>query len=127
MRQVIASVLVGAIAYAVSADAIAGAVTLYVTGADLQSEFAAHTRAEQKTADLSDAIKSGDVVGYVTGVADVASIQGLICVPSDVSKKQLVAIVKRYFEQNPDKWNQPAPDLVLAALKPNFACSGSKP
>jgi len=64
-------------------------------------------------------------MGYVSGVSD--SLGGvLICYPSNVTLGQVNAIVIKYIENNPDKWNQNASFLVSNPLIKTFPCKKTK-
>jgi len=44
------------------------------------------------------------------------------CEPSGVTRGQLTAIVQKFLEQNPERWSQPAHQLVGEAFKKAFPC-----
>jgi len=44
------------------------------------------------------------------------------CEPSGINKGQLLAIVQKFLEQNPERWSEPAHRLVSEALKKAFPC-----
>jgi hypothetical protein len=56
--------------------------------------------------------------GYVTGVYDATRFQ--YSYPPNVTRGQLCAIVAKYLKEHPERWNQPASDLVIEALKQAF-------
>ena len=64
-------------------------------------------------------------MGYVSGVSD--TLNGiLICYPKNVTLGQVNAIVIKYIENNPDKWNQSANYLISAPLMKIFPCKKKK-
>lgn len=72
-------------------------------------------RSDPSTNWMSD----GLYVGYVTGVFDATS--GILFdPPRKVTGLQVYSIVTKYLKENPEKWNQPASDLVLEALRKAF-------
>lgn len=74
---------------------------------------------------LSDAkwYGSGVSLGFVSGVAHVAIQYGIVCPKSSVSAKQLIAITKKYVEDNPSHWQLPAETLATNALIQAFPCT----
>jgi len=64
-------------------------------------------------------------VNYIFGVHD--SLEGvLICTPSNVTGRQIIAIVGKYIDNHPEKWNQPAQYLVVPPLMNAFPCKKKK-
>ena len=59
---------------------------------------------------------------YVRGVADSLWLSGP-CVPPDATPGQLVAIVRKYINENPQFWNEPAVAIVRTALREAFQCN----
>jgi hypothetical protein len=57
---------------------------------------------------------------YMFGVIDTKF--STYCIPGGVIPGQLMEIVKRYLEQNPDKRHLAAPVLINMALNKNFPC-----
>jgi hypothetical protein len=56
--------------------------------------------------------------GYILGVHDATTI--LYGDMGGVPIQQILGIVSRYLKTHPDKWNGPASDLVIEALKEAF-------
>lgn len=55
--------------------------------------------------------------------SDVAKdVKQTICLPSGVTNRRLIDIVKKYVQDNPKKRNQPASGLVFLALTDIFPC-----
>lgn len=64
-------------------------------------------------------------MSYIFGVHD--SLEGiLICTPSKVNGRQIIAIVGKYIDNHPEKWNQPASYLVVPPLLNAFPCKKKK-
>ena len=64
---------------------------------------------------------SGLFDGYVAGVVDAGD--GLVfCTGSGVTAGQNSAVVAKYINNNPEKWNKNADLLVVDALKKAFPC-----
>ena len=73
----------------------------------------------------NDALGYGIYIGYVAGVRD--SIDGvLFCIPKDVDSDQILAIVRKYIKNNPEKWNKGNWNLVVTPLKEAFSCKKKK-
>ena len=65
----------------------------------------------------------GNYAGFILGVCDAYSLNELICLGNGVTKGQILAIVAKFLKANPERWNEPAFFLVVAALKGAFPCS----
>ena len=62
---------------------------------------------------------------YIFGVLD--SIEGiLVCTPNNTNGRQIFAIVSKFINDNPDKWNKSAWNLVYEPLKKTFPCKKKK-
>ena len=57
--------------------------------------------------------------GYVSGISD-AYDEILFNSPLDSKSGQLYAIIVKYLNENPEKWNEPARNLVINALQKAF-------
>lgn len=67
----------------------------------------------------------GVYAGYVSGVSD--ALDGTVyCIPSQTTIRQSNAIVKKYLEANPEKWNEPGSMLIVEALSKAFPCKRGK-
>lgn len=68
--------------------------------------------------------------GYVTGIVDtIESLQSrgilprdALCIPEESTKGQLVDVVLKYLEQNPERRHLEAGSLVPEALNRAFPC-----
>jgi Rap1a immunity proteins len=63
-------------------------------------------------------------MGYVVGVID--SNYDLIFFPPDVTVEQLFRAVGKYLDVHPEKWQEPAVNLVLQALMEHLSGEESK-
>lgn len=64
---------------------------------------------------------SGLFSGYVSGVVDMGD-NILFCTSAGVTAGQYGAIVAKYINNNPEKWNINAHYLVVSALEEAFPC-----
>lgn len=100
---------------------ISNATISFWDGYQLKEWSDAVDRIAHNTTNSTDFLNNGYFTGYIVGVAEM--LDGLIiCVPSGVKVGQLRGIVQKYIKANPEKWNRPAGELVLDALKPAFPC-----
>ena len=68
-----------------------------------------------------DITPAGALMGYVVGVGEV--LDGVAsCLPKGASVGQITAVVQKYLHAHPEKWNEPAKDIVSQALKQAFPC-----
>ena len=56
--------------------------------------------------------------GYVRGVAEVISV--FYDIPSDFIAEESNYLVGKYLDQHPERWNEPAVKLVVAAFERRF-------
>jgi len=63
---------------------------------------------------------------YIFGVVDVLEDAGYICIPSNVTGRQLFAIVIKYIDNHPEEWNKTASYLVETPLLGTFPCKKKK-
>ncbi len=92
----------------------------FVTGNELVNEMHEDEKAYAKTG--GSQFQSGRYIGFVAASYDVASELGKICPSSAVTLGQAMAIVTKYLKSNPEKWSDPAADLVYLALTAAFPC-----
>ena len=106
---------------AIAAPGLSRGSTYYLDGNDLIEHAADDDRAKSGAARVEDYHGAARLIGYVLGVVD--SLDGnAFCIPDNVLAKQHTAIVKKYLQENPDQWNQPARRLIVSALASPFPC-----
>jgi hypothetical protein len=86
----------------------------FISGNDLVIYMREYEKDERGDTSASD-IEASRYIGYVIGVYDAHRF--LFDSPSGTSIGQVCAIVAKYLNEHPEKWNQTASDLVLEALK----------
>lgn len=59
--------------------------------------------------------------GYVSSLAEVF-FETEYCPPENFTDSQAAAIVWKWLKANPERWAEPASNLVLASLKTAFPC-----
>lgn len=57
----------------------------------------------------------GVYMGYISGIADFSN-GILFCAPVGATNGQNVAIVSKFLKNNPERWTESAPSLIVAAL-----------
>lgn len=65
--------------------------------------------------------RSGEYSGYVTGVADSTNSISW-CPPRNVIASQIIKVVSKYLNNNPESLHFSAKSLVEEALKESFPC-----
>jgi Ssp1 endopeptidase immunity protein Rap1a len=95
-----------------------------MSGEELHKLSAAYGRMnDRQERDASDALYSGEFIGYVHAVVDVGvEVKQLCRPPSDVSMGQIAATVKLYLDQHPQRWNDSGWILTIEALREVFPC-----
>ena len=71
------------------------------------------------------ALNQSAFYGYIYGVADSFMDEGY-CPPKGINYSQIVAIVKKYLNNNPKYWNENATTLILTALMIDYPCAKEK-
>jgi len=65
---------------------------------------------------------AGLCAGYIEGIADSLS-EGTICIPPEVSGRELTELVLRYAEKHEDDLHHSASRVVSEALKSKYLCA----
>ncbi len=95
------------------------ALAYFFNGNDLYESLREYRKAERGDKD-TDYSKAWNYRGYVIGVYDATAM--IYCTPSDITSHQLMAVVAKYIEDNPQSWSEPAQRLVKKAVKSSFPC-----
>jgi len=66
--------------------------------------------------------KVGNSEGYIEGIRDTLVDLEYICIPARVTNRQIYAVVLKYIDDNPTKWNNSASSLVWTPLMSAFPC-----
>ena len=64
-------------------------------------------------------------LNYIGGVMDAID-DILVCRPKNSTGNQVLAIVRKYIKENPEKWNKSAWYLVYTPLTKAFPCKKQK-
>lgn len=94
----------------------------FMDGHDLRELLAANSRMDQGQEFRGDYEDSIEGIGYVQGVFDAYAGAELLCAPRSTTTGQVMAIVDKYLNENPETWAMPATYLVLSALQEPFDC-----
>ena len=110
MKNIISTLLIFA---AFSANAY------FYSGNDLREPMRQYLKAEASDKDTNypDAY---EYIGYVIGVYD--STAPFLCVPSKVGRSQILAMVAKHLNSNPEDWHLPARTLIQSSLFESFSC-----
>ena len=84
-----------------------------LSGNDLAEGMKAYLKAE-KDYTKSDYLLAGNYMGYVEGVAEATLAD--YSLPGTVTPEVLFRIVADFLGKHPDRWNEPAVNLVRKAL-----------
>ena len=67
-------------------------------------------------------------MGYIRGVVEMATLTipptaaGAFCLPSEVTTNQVVEVVKKYMQDNPERLHEIAAALIVSRLHVVFPC-----
>jgi hypothetical protein len=89
----------------------------FYDGNKLVEAMRQYEKAEMKDRD-ADYSRAWEYRGYVVGVHDATDL--MHGSQEHVTALQICAIVANYLKAHPEKWNEPASDLVVEALKQAF-------
>lgn len=100
--------------------AASNASAYFYNGNDLREPLREYRKAE-KGDSSTDYSKAWNLRGYIYGVYDATDAE--YCTPRDLTGHQLMAVVAKYIEDNPQLWSEPASGLVKGAIKSAFPCN----
>ena len=100
----------------------ATAHSAYLTGNTLHNDLVAWSNVAENRAVGDDVSNGMQGVSYIIGVADALS-GTTICVTNQNSAGQLTAVVRKYLDDHPDRWQFTASSLVQDALQQAFPCT----
>lgn len=95
------------------------ALGYFYDGNDLRESLREYRKAERGDKDTNFS-KAWNFRGFVIGVYD-ATEDGY-CTPIDFTSHQLMAVVAKYIEDNPQLWSEPAEHLVKSSIQSAFQC-----
>jgi len=61
-------------------------------------------------------------LGYIMGVYDALDTAGLFCAPKDITAGRLRDLVQAYLQENPERWDFDAENVVIIALGKAYPC-----
>ncbi len=61
--------------------------------------------------------------GFILGVYDVAALNAQVCAPAGVKNVQIVAIARKYIDENPQRWNAAPAFVIREALGKTWPCA----
>jgi hypothetical protein len=93
----------------------------FVDGNELSRLLGAHSRMIENRGIPGDAQDASTLMGYIMGTHDTLENVSF-CTPPNSTVGQLAAVVKKYVNDNPDKWTLPGKILVRWALTDAFPC-----
>jgi hypothetical protein len=70
----------------------------------------------------ANSLVAGMFVGFIKGVTDTTFKTGLYCLPNNITTGKDDEMVANYLEKHPEKWNQPAVDIVVKAMQETYPC-----
>ncbi|GEN40647.1 Rap1a/Tai family immunity protein [Pseudoalteromonas nigrifaciens] len=91
----------------------------FYSGNDLREPMRQYLKAEANDKD-TDYLKAFEYAGYAIGVYD--STAPFLCTPSKVNRNQILAMIAKYLNSNPEDWHLPARTLIQSSLFESFSC-----
>lgn len=93
----------------------------FIRGSELATQMKEYDKAEIRSRDTKY-YGVGNYAGFIYAVHDAYELNNITCSGSGVTKGQVLAIVAKYLKATPERWNEPAFNLVADALKGAFPC-----
>lgn len=94
----------------------------FETGQRLVLGFEAAGRMTQTSFRPGDPGEAGILIGYISGVAD-SYMNTDWCPTTQITVDQLMRVVAKYLDNNPNKLGMSAAWIVYVALKESFPCA----
>ncbi len=102
-----------------SSLAYAGA---FYSGNEMVADYRAHQRIlSDGPRDEEDFHKANEFLGFIQGVHDTLN-DVVFCTPIRATSGQVAAVVIKYAENSPERWDGPAAALTIDALMEAFPC-----
>ena len=106
------------ISTAVYADEFSKEVSSFVNGVKLQKDC------DSEITDIENGcmLYVAGVIDSYTFLKDVENLENRICIPDEVTVRQLQYIVKKYLNEHPEDLHYAASYIVLIAIRNSFPC-----
>ena len=114
---VVMLVCIGSAKAAAAPDSIDGAATNYVLPGCRTYALMAPSGGRYSS---GTALRIGLCYGYLQAIADLAA--NIVCFPPDATIHQAAAVVVRYLDNRPERWNERFDALALEALRSEWPC-----
>lgn len=102
---------------------LASGDALAVNGNKLMDYLRADKLVNEGRANEGDFLDGGFALGFVAGAMfTLDSVDSKVCLPGGHNIGQLVAVTRRYFENNPSQLHRDAAALVREAAVQAFSC-----
>lgn len=114
MKRII--VLLCALSIQVSANA------QLIPGQKISSWAASYAKMTSGDAEVGEKAEAMSFIAYVIGIAEANNSAGKICIPEHTNGGQLAEVANNYMRANPDRWDEPAFQLISTALAETYKC-----
>jgi hypothetical protein len=85
-----------------------------ISGNDLVAGMRVYLKAD-KDYTKADYLLAGNYLGYVQGVVEATASD--YSLPNDITADEMCRIVAKFLERHPQRWKEPAPNLIRNALQ----------
>lgn len=93
----------------------------FISGTELKKMLDAYSAVSKGQA--KGRLEAGEALGYVSGVWDT-NYYVTFCPGRGVQQSQAIAIVAKYLDEHPARWNEPAKMLLNEAFVAAYPCPG---
>ena len=94
----------------------------FIDGNELVAAMREYDKAVTSDSD-TEYYEVGIYTGFVYGVYDVYGSSNSICPSENVTRGQVGSVVSKFLKEFPERWDEPAFQLVVDALKKAFPCT----
>jgi hypothetical protein len=94
----------------------------FIDGNDLVRLMREFENAQRPNPTKTTIADAADFMGFVAGVHDVIEASGVVCSSDRVTRGQIAAVIVKFLNDNPARWNEAGYILVVDALKKAFPC-----
>lgn len=97
------------------------ALCLCATSIDSFGQIATGNELQESLSNGSSDWIDGVVFGYVLGISDMGEGH-YWCTPPQATRKQIVAVAKKYIDDHPEKWQDYGRDLIADSFRIAWPC-----
>ena len=91
-------------------------------GEKISTWAASYVKNTMGEAELGQKAEAMSFIAYVIGIAEAQQAAGKICMPEHTNGGQIAEVANNYLRSNPDRWHEPAFELISGAFADAYKC-----